>query len=431
VARVFISYGRLEPDTGLARAVHQALAADGHQVFRDEDMEVGTLWGERIDDELQRADVLVALLSEASAQRDMVRGEIDKAVRLKKRILPVRLAYRAPFAYPLSAWVDPHNHGYWDGPQDTSKVVEALRRAVAAAGPPASPASPPSAKAPPPEDDKQYVARLQRLRAEIEATLRGSPPLVRALAEKLGLEAAEPGADQVAAALLEAKGAEVARVLRRLDADASQDRRCVRELLWRILPMVADWSSAVEQARAAFSTGGTSLELPLRSETIAALVMAGADGRPAELDPVSARGKGQVSPPAAWYAPVFPNRQELLDSFVVALGAQGGPTASVWADVKKTWNDPAELRIAVAAQLKELADPGSPDWLPHYLLYVDQAMAPRAGQGGAGAFWRVVQDALGSEFPALRLVRLTGGPEQLRAEIDVVTQIRALLRASG
>ena len=65
----------------------------------------------------------------------MVVGEVETAQRLHKeqgrpRILPVRLAYRDPFPYPLSAYLNPINWALWDGPADTPRLIEELERAI-------------------------------------------------------------------------------------------------------------------------------------------------------------------------------------------------------------------------------------------------------------------------------------------------------------
>jgi hypothetical protein len=136
--RIFISYKRdTEPDVPVARQICNTLRQDGHEVFIDRDMTVGARWAERIEDEMRRSDFLVTLLSEHSVHSEMVRGEVEMAYNFGKgpegrpRILPVRLAYREPFANPLSAWLNPINWALWDDPDDTPRVLEELRRAIA------------------------------------------------------------------------------------------------------------------------------------------------------------------------------------------------------------------------------------------------------------------------------------------------------------
>jgi hypothetical protein len=133
--RVFISYKRgVDPDEPLALALHQRLS-DRHEVFIDQAMAVGTPWAQRIDEELRRADVVVLLLSAHSVSSEMVGGELETAQRLRKeqgkpRLLPVRLAFRDPFPYPLSAYLNPLNWAVWDGEADTPRLLDELERAI-------------------------------------------------------------------------------------------------------------------------------------------------------------------------------------------------------------------------------------------------------------------------------------------------------------
>lgn len=93
-------------------------------------------WAERIEDELKQADYLICFLSEHSIQSEMVAGEVEKAHNYWKQggkpaILPVRLDYREPFAYPLSAYLDDINWAFWDGAEDTSRLITELQQAIA------------------------------------------------------------------------------------------------------------------------------------------------------------------------------------------------------------------------------------------------------------------------------------------------------------
>src|SRR5262245_29990236 len=106
-AHIFISYKRIEPDTSVAREVFEALTQQ-HDVFIDKIMPVGERWGKRIEAEIRQADVFIAFLSADSIGSEMVVAEISTAHQLTKSqgghpvILPIRLAYRGPFPYPLS-----------------------------------------------------------------------------------------------------------------------------------------------------------------------------------------------------------------------------------------------------------------------------------------------------------------------------------------
>jgi hypothetical protein len=134
--RIFISYKRnIDLDESLAIQVYQALKPQ-HEVFIDQTMLVGTRWAERIEAELRRSNFLITLLSEHSVHSEMVLAEIETAHRLNKEsadgpvILPVRLAYREPFEYPLSAYLNSINWAFWDGPDDTRRLIAEMKQAI-------------------------------------------------------------------------------------------------------------------------------------------------------------------------------------------------------------------------------------------------------------------------------------------------------------
>ena len=134
-ARLFISYKRVEPDISVAREVFEALRQH-HDVFIDQIIPVGVRWGERIDTEIRQADVFIAFLSADAICSEMVVAEISTAYQLTKSqggrpiILPIRLAYRAPFPYPLSAYLDAINWAFWQGPEDTPRLIVEIMHAV-------------------------------------------------------------------------------------------------------------------------------------------------------------------------------------------------------------------------------------------------------------------------------------------------------------
>jgi hypothetical protein len=135
-ARLFISYKRgVEPDEAIALEIYRALSAS-NQVFIDQTMPIGTAWAERIEQELKGSDFLITFLSAQSVHSEMVLGEIETAHRLMKesgqpKILPVRLGYKDPFVYPLSAYLNPINWALWEGEADTERLIEELRQAIA------------------------------------------------------------------------------------------------------------------------------------------------------------------------------------------------------------------------------------------------------------------------------------------------------------
>ncbi len=134
--RIFISYKRnVQPDESVALAVYQTLNQQ-YDVFLDQNMPVGTLWAEQIQQELGRSHFFIIFLSAESVQSQMVQQEVETAHQQSKiqggqlTILPVRLAYREPFQYPLSAYLDPINWAYWRGPDDTPRIIQELQQAI-------------------------------------------------------------------------------------------------------------------------------------------------------------------------------------------------------------------------------------------------------------------------------------------------------------
>ncbi len=135
--RIFISYKRdVQPDEQIALQILQALSPQ-HQVFIDQKIFVGTAWAKQIEAEIRQADFLIVLLSEHSAHSEMVEAEIRMAHNFAQvqsghpAILPVRLAYRQPFQYPLSAYLNHINWAYWSNEQDTPQLIEELKQAIA------------------------------------------------------------------------------------------------------------------------------------------------------------------------------------------------------------------------------------------------------------------------------------------------------------
>ncbi len=134
-SRIFISYKRgVLPDEPVALAIFRALS-EHHDVFIDQTMLVGTPWAERIEAELGKSDFLISFLTENSVSSEMVRGEIETAHRLKQQqgkpvILPVRLAYAALFAYPLSAYLNDINWAFWETDADTPRLIHELQQAI-------------------------------------------------------------------------------------------------------------------------------------------------------------------------------------------------------------------------------------------------------------------------------------------------------------
>ena len=135
--QVFISYRHVEPDATLARSLADALEQIGFSVFIDTNIPLGGQWGNVIDESLDKADCLVALVSAASAASAMVAAEIEQAHRLNVErgrpiVIPIRLGDAFHLKYPLSAHLSRFQQFTWRGPQDTGTLVTRLREALTA-----------------------------------------------------------------------------------------------------------------------------------------------------------------------------------------------------------------------------------------------------------------------------------------------------------
>ncbi|MCB0168106.1 MAG: AAA-like domain-containing protein [Anaerolineae bacterium] len=135
-AHIFISYKRdIKPDEPVAQQIFEALS-DQYDVFIDKTMMVGTPWIQHIEAQLRQTDFLIILLSAESIVSEMVLAEIEMAQQLaqthngRPTLLPVRLNYREPFQYPLSAYLNPLNWASWESESDTPQLIQELKQAI-------------------------------------------------------------------------------------------------------------------------------------------------------------------------------------------------------------------------------------------------------------------------------------------------------------
>jgi hypothetical protein len=88
MARLFISYARRDA-APLADRLEEALAGD-HQVWLDrQQIEGGASWSREIEDEIDRCEVFLALLSPGAFDSPICRGEQLRALRRSKCVIPV------------------------------------------------------------------------------------------------------------------------------------------------------------------------------------------------------------------------------------------------------------------------------------------------------------------------------------------------------
>ncbi len=134
--RLFVCYKHsAEPDRKLASTLHEFLTAQGHEVFIDTTLRTGETWLEEIDRQIQASDFLVVLLSQESADSEMVQAEVRRAYEYRKRYghpktLPVRIAYEGLLPYSIDAFLDPLQYLVWQSENDDERVGRGILAAL-------------------------------------------------------------------------------------------------------------------------------------------------------------------------------------------------------------------------------------------------------------------------------------------------------------
>src|SRR5262245_58106746 len=135
MAHIFISYKRnVEPDESLALKLHEFLQLE-HGVFIDRTILVGQDWVRRIQSDVQAADFLILLLSQHSAQSQIVDEELGVAEAIRKqnrkpKVLPVRVNFDGALPYDLGAILNRIQYARWHSPEDTSALFLQLQAAL-------------------------------------------------------------------------------------------------------------------------------------------------------------------------------------------------------------------------------------------------------------------------------------------------------------
>jgi AAA domain-containing protein/TIR domain-containing protein/trypsin-like peptidase len=133
---LFLSYKRdIQPDERVMEYLVNGLSGRGYTVFTDMTIRMGENWLERIDGELAKSDYLVVLLSDASADSEMVQSEIYRAYEYRKKnghpqVLPIRVAYEDILPYSISAFLNPLQYILWNNEDDHERVLKELIEAM-------------------------------------------------------------------------------------------------------------------------------------------------------------------------------------------------------------------------------------------------------------------------------------------------------------
>jgi class 3 adenylate cyclase len=135
--KVAILYKRnAQPDEGLLKLLESRLTEAGHRVFIDRHLTVGVEWAREIERQVRTADAVIALLSAASIQSEMLAYEVEIAHAAaqqqqgRPRLLPVRVGYAGPLTETLARILSPIQHTLWESTADDQRVTEELLRGL-------------------------------------------------------------------------------------------------------------------------------------------------------------------------------------------------------------------------------------------------------------------------------------------------------------
>lgn len=146
--RVAILYKRnAHPDEEILKLLETRLVEQGYGVFVDRHLTIGVEWAKEIEREVRTSDAVIALLSAASIQSEMLAYEIETAHDAaqqnqgKPRLLPVRLNFPGSLPESLARILEPLEYVLWESAEDNDFLVAELLRALAS--PPKAPAARP------------------------------------------------------------------------------------------------------------------------------------------------------------------------------------------------------------------------------------------------------------------------------------------------
>lgn len=134
---VFLCYDRSsQADLDVALRVAQGLALDEIPVFFDSGQRVTESWSKLIEEELSKADLVIAFLSQTAVAGEVAPWELETIGELARqrlnqpRLLIVRLNYRASYPGSLAELLSDVEWTFWRNASDTPRLLEELRKAA-------------------------------------------------------------------------------------------------------------------------------------------------------------------------------------------------------------------------------------------------------------------------------------------------------------
>lgn len=291
-----------------------------------------------------------------------------------------------------------------------------------------APASPLAVTPPVPRDLAVVHAELKK---KLEAVLRESPALVKALhgySTPMGTE--RDPVKAIANGLTLRHARDVVADLNELTNQDSTLRVAVVKLLGHVLPLAVDWDDLLAQAEAQ-KVQQDVLELPLRTMTLAEVINARLDGRSCLLVPGSydMEGVAHVRLPSVAYAPMFDADGQGLAQAVLSNLWQEQQTSQTllpdreeWQQIGRSTTTKDEFAAAAETEINKRGRK-----LNRYLLFMDAKLAADGiDEKTLDAWWNIAHHALQQTLPGLRLVRLKGRDAEWKKECGLISDIRGL-----
>lgn len=144
-----LCHSEVESDQRVLRLLEAELSRNGYSVLIDCQGKFGVEWVRQIERKATLADAVVALLSGASIQSEMMAYELELAQeaslrRGKPRLIPVRLGYSEPLPNSFSRVLDGLRCLVWEQPAHDDRLVREILEAMESPGSLIAPTGTPS-----------------------------------------------------------------------------------------------------------------------------------------------------------------------------------------------------------------------------------------------------------------------------------------------
>jgi len=132
-SKIVLLYRRnVQPDDYIAQLLETHLAKEECSVFVDRHLNIGVEWAHEIESRIANADAVVALLSSASLQSEMMVYEIELAHKYaqrqggRPRLLPLRVNFDGSLPDPISGILEERQYATWRSCNDDALIVSEI-----------------------------------------------------------------------------------------------------------------------------------------------------------------------------------------------------------------------------------------------------------------------------------------------------------------